>query len=209
MKLINLTHPITSGYYSFPNDPKLSITQQGTIDANQYNISKITTGSHQGTHLDAMYHFFEDGRTIDNMPLDWFYGPARILRIPKEVGSEISVEDLLPHEQFLQSEARIIIETGWHRNFGSPAFFESFPSLTIPAAEFLAEKKIRMLGMDMPSLGEAYYELHRILLAPQVEVVVVESLANLDKVPDSFIFSGFPLNLTGLDGSPIRAVAIC
>ena len=44
---------------------------------------------------------------------------------------------------------------------------------------------------------------------PQVEVVVVESLANLDKVPDSFIFSGFPLNLTGLDGSPIRAVAIC
>ncbi|MDO8538828.1 MAG: hypothetical protein Q7S40_00195 [Opitutaceae bacterium] len=53
-----------------------------------------------------------------------------------------------------------------------------------------------------------WLELDHILLARDVEIVVVESVANLDALPDSFIFAGFPLNFAGRDGSPIRAVAI-
>ena len=49
---------------------------------------------------------------------------------------------------------------------------------------------------------------HHILLAKDAEIVVVESLAHLDRVPDAFTFIGFPLNFAGRDGSPIRAVAI-
>jgi len=208
MNITDLTHPFSAGDLSFPDDPKVAIIQHGKIATHRYNISQIVTGSHQGTHLDAMYHFFEDGRTIDKMPLEWFYGPARVLRLPKGTGAKIDVDDLMPFEEHFHAEAKIILNTGWHRQFGTPAFFDKFPSLTIEAAEFIAGKKIRLLGMDMPSLGVDYYELHRALLAPETEIVVVESLTNLDTVPDEFIFSGFPLNLSGLDGSPIRAVAI-
>ena len=63
--------------------------------------------------------------------------------------------------------------------------------------------------MDMPTPGKDWYEIHHILLAQDVEIVLVEGLANLDALPDEFTFIAFPLNFKGRDGSPIRAVAVC
>lgn len=205
MKLIDLSHPMQHGQAAFPSDPKLSIVPHGNTKTLRYNISQIVMGSHQGTHLDAMYHFLDDGKTLDQMPLDWFYGAARVLRIPKNAGEDIGIEDLLPHEKYLIEGAKIIYETGWHRRFGEDNFFDDFPSLTQDAARFLAEKKIRLLGMDTPTPSRDWYEVHHILLG--AEIVIVESLTHLDEVPDDIIFIGFPLNFAGRDGSPIRAVA--
>ena len=207
MKLIDISHPLEHGQQTFPSDPKLSIIPHGNTKTLRYNISQITIGSHQGTHLDAMYHFLDDGKTLDQMPLEWFYGKAHLLRIPKNANENITVQDFLPYEDLLQPGAKIIFETGWHKHFGREYFFSDFPSLSQEAARFLAEKNIRMLGMDMPTPGKDWYELHHDILLPK-EIVIVESLANLDKVPDQFIFIGFPLNFKGRDGSPVRAVAL-
>ncbi len=206
--IVDLSHPLIHGQQTFPMDPKLSIMPHGTTKTLKYNISHISMSSHQGTHLDAMYHFLDDGKTLDQMPLDWFYGPARVLRIPKQAGEEITRDDFAKFEQYLVPEAKIIIETGWHKAFGQENFFEEFPSITQDAARYLASRKIRMIGMDMPTPSRDWYEVHHILLASDVEMVIVEALANLDKVPDEFTFIGFPLNFVGRDGSPIRAVAV-
>jgi len=209
MRLIDLSHPLVDRLPAFPNDPKLAVIEFGRVATHQYNISQIVMGSHQGTHLDAMFHFFDDGRTLDQMPLDWFIGPARVLRLPKAPNAEITVEDLKPHEEYLQPDARIIINTGWYKQYGTQRFFDDFPSLTLDAARYLASRKIRLLGMDLPTPGKQWLELHHILLARDVEIVVVEALARLDALPDTFTFIGFPLNFKGRDGSPIRAVALC
>lgn len=206
MRLIDLSHPLEHGQQAFPSDPKLSIIPHGNTKTLRYNISQISIGSHQGTHLDAMFHFLDDGKTLDQMPLDWFYGTTHLLRIPKNPNEEITISDFLPYEKLLQPEAKIIFETGWHTHFGKDDFFSDFPSLTQDAAKFLVSKKIRLLGMDIPTPGKDWYELHHILLP--AEIVVVESLANLNNVPDKFTFMGFPLNFKGRDGSPIRAVAL-
>ena len=108
MQLIDLSHPLEHGQQTFPSDPKLSIIPHGNTKTLRYNISQITIGSHQGTHLDAMYHFLDDGKTLDQMPLEWFYGPARMLRIPKEANEELTVKDFLPYEELLVPGARII-----------------------------------------------------------------------------------------------------
>lgn len=208
MTLVDLSHPLVHGQQTFPMDPKLSIMPHGTTKTLKYNISHISMSSHQGTHLDAMYHFLDDGKTLDQMPLEWFYGPARVLRIPKQAGEEITRDDFAQFEQFLVPEGKIIIETGWHKAFGQENFFEEFPSITQEAAHYLASRRIRMIGMDMPTPSRDWYEVHHILLAADVEMVIVEALANLDKVPDEFTFIGFPLNFVGRDGSPIRAVAV-
>lgn len=207
MPFVDLSHPLAHGQQTFPSDPKLSIVPHGTTATLRYNITQIVMSSHQGTHLDAMFHFVEDGRTLDRMPLEWFHGPAHLLRIPKPPRGEITPEDFLPHEHLLVPEAKIIYETGWHRRFGTPGFFDDFPSLTQDAARYLAGRRIRMLGMDTPTPSRDWYEVHHILLGAPAEIVIVESLANLDRVPDHFTFIGFPLNFTGRDGSPIRAVA--
>jgi len=207
MKLIDLSHPMIHGQQTFPWDPKLSIIPHGTTKTLKYNITQISMSSHQGTHVDAIYHFLDDGKTLDQMPLEWFYGHTHLIRIPKEANEEIVVEDLLPYEELLRPGSRIIYETGWHRHFGEENFYTDFPSLTQDAGRYLAAKNIRMLGMDTPTPSKDWYEIHHDILLPK-EIVIVEGLANLDQVPDQFTFIGFPLNFKGRDGSPIRAVAL-
>jgi len=209
LRFIDLSHPLVHGQPTFPSDPKLAIIPHGTVATLKFNISQVLMGTHQGTHLDAMFHFLEDGRTLDQMPLDWFYGPARLLRIPKPAGSEITVADLKPFERFLQPEAKVVLMTGWYKKFGAPNYFTDFPSMTLDAGRYLASRKIRLLGMDMPTPSKQWLEIHHIFLAKKTEIVLVEGLTNLDAVPDEFTFAGFPLNFKGRDGSPIRAVAIC
>ena len=204
--LIDLSHPLKQGQPSFPGDPELHIeTHYTTQMAARCNVSRLSLGSHQGTHLDAMFHFVDQGKTLDQMPLDWFFGPAHLLRIPKTAREEITVEDFQKYEEFLTPGSRIIFETGWQSEFGQPHFFTDFPSMTQDAARYLASKKLRLIGMDTPTPSRDGYEVHHILLGQ--EMVIVESLANLDKAPDAFTFIGFPLNIAGRDGSPIRAVA--
>ncbi|HIA06905.1 MAG TPA: cyclase family protein [Flavobacteriales bacterium] len=206
MKLIDLSHPMEHGQQTFPMDPKLSIVPHGNTTTLKYNITQIVMSSHQGTHLDAMYHFIDDGKTLDQMPLDWFYGLTHLLRIPKNAKDEIREDDFKPYEHLLTEGAKIIYETGWHKNFGADNFFTEFPTLTLDTSKYLASKKIRMLGMDTPTPSYDWYEVHHVLLGE--EIVIVEALANLDQAPDEFTFMGFPLNFKGRDGSPIRAVAM-
>jgi kynurenine formamidase len=207
MRFVDLTHPMRHGQPSFPGDPTLEVSPHATIEKNRCNVSRIGMGSHQGTHLDALFHFIPHGRRIDEMPLEWFHGPARVLRIPKEPREEITVADLEPFEALLVPEARIIYETGWHRHYGQADYFTDFPSLTQEAAAYLAGRRIRLLGMDTPTPGRNYYEVHHLLQQKPAEIVIVESLTNLDAVPDAFTLIAFPLRFEGGDGSPIRAVA--
>jgi kynurenine formamidase len=207
MRFIDLSHPMRDGQPSFPGDPVLKITPHATIEKQRYNVSQLSMGSHQGTHLDALSHFVPDGRRVDEMPLDWFCGPATLLRIPKAPRAEITVSDLKPFEDRLRPGARVIYETGWHRHYGSSDYFTGSPSLTQEAASYLAYLRIGLLGMDTPTPSRDYYEVHHLLQQKPAEIVIVESLANLDALPESFLFIGFPLRIEGGDGSPIRAVA--
>lgn len=207
MKLIDLSHPMEHGQQTFPWDPKLSIVPHGNTRTLKYNISQVSMSTHQGTHVDAIYHFLDDGKTIDQMPLDWFYGHTHLLRIPKQANEALTVADFEPYAALLRPGARIIYETGWHRQFGADNFYSEFPSLTQEAARYLADTGIRLLGMDTPTPSKDWYEVHHDILLPK-EIVIVEALAHLDQAPDEFIFIGFPLNIKGRDGSPIRAVAL-
>lgn len=209
MRFIDLSHPLVDAMPGYPGDPQLAVSACARIATHSCNVTQITLSTHTGTHLDAMSHIFDDGRTLEQMPLEWFHGPARMLSLPKAPNTSITRADLEPFEAHLKPGAKIILNTGWHRQFGTPRFFEDHPSLTPDAARFLASRRIRLLGMDLPSPGKDWLELHRILLAKDVEMVLVESLANLDALPDEFTFIGFPLNFRGRDGSPVRAVALC
>ena len=112
-----------------------------------------------------------------------------MLRIPKNAKEEITIDDFRQHEPLLTEGAKIIYETGWHKNFGADNFFTEFPTMTLEASKYLASKKIRLIGMDTPTPSYDWYEVHHVLLG--AEIVIVETLNNLDQAPDAFIFMGF------------------
>jgi len=203
MQLIDLSHPLAHGQAVFPGDPAIEILARHPAG---YRITELRLSTHQGTHLDAPFHFFDDGVTVDRIPLDRLYGPASLIDFgPLAPGAPITVDMLRPHAALFRPGARVIYRTGWDRLFGRPEFFVNYPSLTLEAARWIAAQRIALLGMDTPGPSEDWLEVHRALLA--AEIVIVESLANLDQLPPAFTFIGFPLKIEGRDGSPIRAVA--
>jgi arylformamidase len=210
--LIDLTHPLEHGQGNFPWDPKISVVPHNTVGSIGYNITQISMSTHQGTHLDAPYHFFDDGATVDAIPLDRFCGPATLIDLapggrlnPK---TPLTLEMFETFEAVFQEGAKIIYRTGWDRAFGRPEFFSEFPSLTLEAARFFASRRIGLLGMDTPTPSTDWKECHHVLLAKGVEVVIVEALANLHRLPSRFTLMAFPLNIKGRDGSPVRAVGL-
>ena len=76
---IDLSLPIYDGAPSYPSDPVCSVTPFLTIPESVANTRTISMGSHQGTHLDAPFHFLADGATIDQIPLEQTTGPAILL----------------------------------------------------------------------------------------------------------------------------------
>ncbi|HEY5563983.1 MAG TPA: cyclase family protein [Rhodothermia bacterium] len=212
MNLIDLSHPLAHGQLNFPFDPKISVVVHNTVESIGYNISEISMSTHQGTHLDAPFHFYNDGRTLDEMTLDQFYGPASLVDLAPggrlEAGTPLTVEMFARHADKFVEGAKVIYRTGWDFMFGQPEFFSDFPTLTLEAAQWMADRKIGMIGMDTPTPSTQWKECHLILLAKGVEMVIVEGLTRLEELPERFTFIGFPMNIKGRDGSPIRAVAL-
>ncbi|MDH3584004.1 MAG: cyclase family protein [Phycisphaerae bacterium] len=211
-RLIDLSHPLEDGQPNFPDDPSIRIQTHCTVADRKYNLSHISLSSHQGTHLDAPFHFYDDGRTLDKMPLESFFGPAHLIDLAPgsalEPGTDLTVQMFEPHAELFQPGARLIYRTGWESAFGTERFFTDFPSLTLDAARWIAERGIGLLGMDTPTPSRDWLECHHILLHRDVQIVIVEGLRNLAALPRDFTFIGFPLNFKERDGSPIRAVAV-
>lgn len=211
-RFIDLSHPLRDGAPSFPGDPGLSVKVHRTIREVGYNLSEIRMGSHQGTHLDAPFHFFDNGKTLDRIELDRFYGPARMIDLAPggalEPNTPLTIESFARFERLFTPGARILYRTGWDRLFGKEEFFEGIPDLTLEAAQWIADKRIGLLGMDTPTPSKDFLPCHHILLGKGVEIVIVEGLKGLERLPQDFTFIGFPLNFEGRDGSPIRAVAM-
>ncbi len=210
--LIDLSHPLTPGQPCFPGDPELCIRSYLTIPSAGCNVTELSLSSHQGTHLDVPFHVFDRGKTLDQMPLERFVGPAVLVDLAPggclAARTPITVEMLQAHAAKFQPGAKVLYRTGWDRYYGQPEFFADSPSLTVEAARWIAERRIGLLGMDTGTPSTESMDAHWILLGPDAEIILVECLANLDQLPEHFTFLGLPLNLSGCDGSPIRAAAL-
>jgi arylformamidase len=210
--LIDLSHPLEHGQLNFPFDPKITVLVHNTVASIGYNITQISMSTHQGTHLDAPFHFYDDGNPVDQVPLDRFYGPATLIDLAPgsflPPRTPIDMAMLAPHATKFKPGAKVIYRTGWDRTINTPECFTDFPTLTLDAARWIAQQRIGLLGMDTLTPSADWKEVHLTLLAKGVEIVIVEGLTNLNQLPEHFTLAAFPLRIKGRDGSPIRAVAI-
>jgi kynurenine formamidase len=212
-KIIDLTHRLDEETTPFPGDPPVkiavhSIRLEPGDGRQRISASELTTSLHCGTHMDAPFHFFADGRTIDEVPLEACCGPALLLRLPASSHQgRIDADHLSPHGARIKEVARVVINTGWHHRWGSSDYFTAHPVITKRAAELLVEHGVRLVGVDTPSVDQAPYETHLSLLGNGV--LIIENLTNLDAITNGvFELCALPLKVGGRDGSPVRAVAL-
>lgn len=212
--VIDLSHPLSADTPAFPGDPPPEIrifdstAAKSTAGERHLNCSHLAMSLHCGTHMDAPFHFFQDGTTIDRVPLDRCTGEALLVRLPYPThGLAIDAQHVAPFEQQIRSTKRVVFNTAWHHRWRGDNYFSEHPVITGRAARFLAACGVTLVGVDTPSVDRAPFEAHLAFLGN--DVLIVENLTNLDAIPgDVFHLIALPLAILGRDGSPVRAVAV-
>jgi len=208
-KIIDISIPLNSSTIIYPGDPKTVIE---STEKGHPLVSKITLGSHTGTHIDAPKHFLKGGVSLDKIPLEQIVGKCRVLDF-SDAEESIKISDLEKHN--IQAGERILAKTknseiGFDAvPAGRQEFSNDYIYLDSDAAEFLAEKKILLFGIDYLSVskrGSSDKRAHTELL--KNNIVIFESLDLSKAEAGEYTFVGLPLKFTGIDGSPVRAILL-
>ena len=208
MNLIDLSHTIASGMDQYPgDDPPVTIIRQSDHGPGSHRSSALAFGCHVGTHVDTPLHFLAGQPGLEVMPLALFCGSAQVVDInPADTPIAIGPESLARVN--LNTSEYLILRTGWEHHWGTPRYYEEWPSLAPATARILADAGLKGVGLDSPSvdpLGE--HRCHEILAA--AGMINVENLANLMALPaGNFTLLVMPLKLTDAEASPVRAAAI-
>ena len=190
MKIYDISQELF-GCAVYPGDPQperfvtLSI-KNGDV----CNLTAFKMCAHNGTHVDAPFHFYADGKTIDQVDLDRFIGWAYVA----EHEGDISADDTKNILKAANGCERVLVK-------GKAV-------VTKEAAQVFAEARIKLFGNESQTVGpiDAPKEVHLIMLG--AEIVLLEGI-RLEKVPvGKYFLNAVPLNLGGADGSPCRATLL-
>lgn len=180
----------------YPGDPApekstLCSMEKGDL----YNLTAFSMCAHNGTHVDAPFHFIKDGKKVDAVSLEAFVGLACV----EEHHGIVSGDD-----------AARIMEKAKAQNpeAAKRILIQGDAEISQEAARVFASSGILLLGNESQTIGpeNAPMAVHLILLS--AGVVLLEGI-RLAEVPEGvYLLNAAPLNLAGADGSPCRAVLI-
>ncbi len=205
----DLSYPLVNHMPVYPGDPGPEIKTAPGVPA-PWRVSDVRFGSHTGTHMDAPAHYFPAGKTLDQYPLERLILPGVMISVP-EVPDQgvIAWEGLAGPVAAAPAGGALVLRTGWGRFWNTDRYWR-YPSLSPEAAEGLAASGAPLIGVDLPSVDPLVHVpplIHAILL--KHDLLLVENLAGLHQLEAGQVyqFAFLPLPLSGLDGSPVRAVA--
>ena len=195
MKIYDISQEVF-GCRVYPGDPvpkqnRLSSMEKGEL----YNLTEFGMCAHNGTHVDAPFHFIKDGKTVDAIDLESFVGMAYVAE---------------HHGRLLGEDATRILQKAKERNEESAKriLIKGDAEVSAEAARVFADAGLLLLGNESQTVGpeNAPMEVHLILLS--AEVVLLEGIC-LAVVPEGVYFlNAAPMNLSGADGAPCRAILV-
>ena len=180
----------------YPGDPKpekksLSLMGKGEM----YNLTSFSMCAHNGTHIDAPFHFINDGKTVDEISLESFVGMCYVIEYNKILNADDAISIIEKAKIYgIEAAKRILIK-------GSAV-------VSLEAAKVFATSGILLLGNESQTVGpvDAPMKVHQILLG--ANVVLLEGIRLKDVSEGAYFLNAAPLNLGGADGAPCRAILI-
>jgi len=203
----DITVPYTTDLPPWPGDPVPSMTvlkYQG--EGYRYNVTRLDSVVHFGTHLDAPVHFIDGGKGVHELDINVLVGPCMVAEIPE-------VTDITPdHLAALKlppDTIRLLLKTKNSALWNRPEheFHTDYAALTTDAARWAVDHGIRLIGIDYLSIqlfADADCTTHLVLLG--AEVIIVEGLDLRAVVPGAYRLTCFPMKLVAADGAPVRAI---
>lgn len=203
IKWIDVSIPLRAETTVWPGDPQFTMAPLARIaNGDSCNTSSLAMAAHTGTHIDAPWHFDENGLPIDRIDTAIFFGEATLFDLPNV--SAVTAADFgsapLP--------PRILVKTRNSAISCEGPLREDFVALAADAAQRLVDEKVRLVGIDYLSIApykQEGHDTHRILLGNNIPCVEGLRLGGLR--PGIYAFVVLPLNIVGADGAPCRAFA--
>lgn len=201
-KWIDISQPLDKKTAEWPGDTPFSYeVSWSKEETGSVNVGKITMSIHTGTHIDAPFHFDDNGKKVIDLDLDLYIGRTKVVHTP--ANKSIGINEL--SNVNLNGVTRLLIRTdAWQDR---SVFPETIPYIEPGLASYLAKLGIRLLGIDLPSVDPldskelaahhelAYHKIH-----------ILEGVL-LDKIPSGdYELIAAPLPLVEADGSPVRAL---
>jgi arylformamidase len=202
MRIYDISRKLENGMPVWPGDTPFQYEVSWPMEeSGSVNVGRLELSTHTGTHVDAPFHFDNNGKRIIELDLNLYIGPARV--VDMEGKDSIGAADVKGIN--LDGVTRIIFKTLAWKN--SNLFPEKIPHIEPDLAAFLAGKGIRLIGLDVPSVDPidskellAHHSLNK------HGIHILESLL-LDEIePGDYELIALPLPLVEGDGSPVRAI---
>lgn len=233
-KIIDLTHPFDETTIFWPTE-KGFVFQKGFEGVTEkgffYTANSFCTAEHGGTHIDAPIHFYQNGNTVDAIPLTRLMGRAIVVDVSSKCAADrtyqIGVDDFLEWEKThgrMDEEIIVLLRTGFGKHWPDRAKYMGtdergadavaklrFPGLHPNAAKWLIRNRsIKAIGIDTPSIDygqSTHFESHVTLF--ESNIPAFENVARLGDLPTKdFIVIALPMKIKGGSGGPLRIVAI-
>lgn len=180
-----------------PFDYKLSVSKE---QSGSVNVGQLTSSTHIGTHVDAPFHYDDEGIKIDELPLEVYRSTAQVADVRGL--AKITREDLPPVEDGVTT---ILLKSDVWKD--RTKFPQTWPLFDPGIAEWMAENGIRLLGVDVPSVdAETSKELPMHMAMNRNSRFILEGIV-LDEVEVGvYELIALPLKIKGAEGSPVRAI---
>ena len=202
---------------SAPIDPKTTPVYPGNApvkfdfmqsfaQGDALTLSAFSFGAHTGTHVDAPLHFIKGGATLDQIPLERFIGPVRVIDCS---ATALAIDAAELNKHAWRGAKRIFFRPRNSRNgwMTDAVFHEDFTYLAPDAAQLLADAGVQLVGIDYNSIekfGSPEPKTHLILLRRSIPVV--EGLLLRDVKPGDYELILLPLRVMGHEAGPARAI---
>lgn len=201
-RLHDISRPINANVAPWPGDTSFAFRETWQMSAvSSVNVGAFTASTHFSTHIDAPFHYDIEGKRIDELRLDVFFGDTVVLDC-----SHLSEIDIT----FLAGQTlapRVLFRTDcW---LDSAIFPMNYPLMNVSAPAWLADRGVVLIGLDVPSVDrEDSRELPIHHALKDAGILIMESLWLRDIPAGRYELAAFPLKITGADAAPVRAVLI-
>ena len=202
MKYIDLSHEIKNNMPVYPGDIDVNLTKEKDFNKDGYNMYSLYTEMHAGTHIDAPLHMKDNKKFISEYPIEKFIGNVALLDVRGEKIIELKDE----YYKNIKENDIVILFTGWDNFYGKEEYYTKHPIVSMELAELLIKKKVKMVGMDMPSPDRNNYEINNALF--ENDIFLLENLTNLNKLlyNEKIKLFAQPLKIES-ESSLVRAIA--
>ena len=207
MEIKDVTVEIRPDMAVWPGDDPVRLTREKKIEEGKNaNVSSLSLSVHTGTHIDAPFHFLQDGYAVEKIPMDLLIGEAQVVNIPEEYRS--INEAVLENAKIELGITRVLFRTAnsshWEK-LGNE-LMKDFVAIAEDGARWLVNHGIKTVGIDYLSIAPFGNSrpIHNVLLTDKVLIIEGLNLAGVD--PGIWTMYCLPLKLKGSDGAPARVV---